>query len=62
MTFTPEQRHILESAIPTVVRDVATQREYVVLDRETYDRLKILSQVDVVPPSFFEFKDLPDET
>ncbi len=55
-TITPEQRRLVEQAgeAPVRIADEETQREYVILRAEIYDRMRHLLEVEEIDPSFFE--------
>jgi hypothetical protein len=60
--FTPEQRHVLLSSSPPITVAVSEgERQYVIIEKDVYERLKGLLQVDEADPSFFDCEetDLP---
>jgi hypothetical protein len=58
-TITPEQRRLVEQAgdAPVRIADVETDREYVILRAEIFDRMRRLLEIEEIDPSFFEIGD-----
>jgi hypothetical protein len=58
-TITPEQRRLVEQAgdAPVRIADTETDREYVLLRADVYDRMRHLLEVEEIDPSFFEIGD-----
>ena len=58
-TITPEQRRLVEQAGDEAVRiaDAETDREYVLLRADIYDRMRHLLEEEAIDPSFFEIGD-----
>jgi hypothetical protein len=57
--FTPEQRHSLGNSVtPVCALDPETRKEYVIIDREAFERIKRVLNVDEIDPSFFEFEEI----
>lgn len=57
--LTPEQRRALlyaDEGVPA--RDPETKREYVILKREVFDKIKRVLDIDEVEPSIFEFEEI----
>jgi hypothetical protein len=59
VTITPEQRRLLEQAgdAPVRIADAETDREYVILRADVYDRMRHLLEEEEIDPSFFEIGD-----
>jgi hypothetical protein len=59
VVITPEQRQLLEQAgeAPVRISDVESEREYVLLRADVYDRMRRLLEVEEIDPSFFEIDD-----
>ncbi len=59
VTLTPEQRQLVEQAgdAPVRIADVETDREYVLLRADVYDKMRHLLEVEEIDPSFFEIGD-----
>lgn len=57
--LTEQQSRAVEQARePVHLRDLRTQREYVLLQAEQYDRLRRLAEAEIVDPSLYEFEEL----
>jgi hypothetical protein len=58
-TITPEQKQLVEQAgdEPVRIADVETNREYVILRADVYDRMRHLLEEEEIDPSFFEIGD-----
>jgi hypothetical protein len=55
-TITPEQRQLIEQAgdEPVRISDAESNREYVLLSADIFDRMRHLLEVEEIDPSFFE--------
>jgi hypothetical protein len=54
--LTLEQRQALErTAEPVRLQDPRTQREYILMRAEVFDRMKKLLEAETVDPSLYEF-------
>jgi hypothetical protein len=57
--FTPEQRQtLLEADMPVPARDPETKKEYIILQREVFDKLTRVLEIDEIDPSLFEFEEI----
>lgn len=57
--FTAEQRQALQEAeVPVSARDPETQKEYVIVQREIFEKIQQVLDVEEIDRSFFEFEDL----
>jgi hypothetical protein len=58
ITLTPEQRHAVQRADkPIRVLDPDSQREYVLLRADLYERMRQVVEAEVVDPSLYEFEE-----
>ncbi|MEX2138361.1 MAG: hypothetical protein WD894_03820 [Pirellulales bacterium] len=57
--LTPEQRHSLrDSATPICALDPETRKEYVIMERDAFEKIKRVLDVDEIDPSHFEFEEI----
>ncbi len=57
--FTADQRQALpEAETPVPARDPETKKEYIILQREVFEQLKRVFEMDEVDSSLFEFEEL----
>ena len=62
LMFTPEQTRIVEAADqPVPATDADHHRQYVILSRDTYERVRRLLEPEEVDPSFYECEE-PTQT
>jgi hypothetical protein len=55
LMLTPEQTRIVEEANkPIAITDAQQHREYVILTRDTYERIRRVLEPEEVDPSFYE--------
>ena len=57
--FTPEQTKALPNAdAPVSALDPQTKKEYVILQRDAFEKIKQVLSINEIDPSFFEFEEL----
>ena len=55
LTLTPEQSRIVEASDkPVTAMDALKHREYVILSKDTYERVRRILEPEEVDPSFYE--------
>ncbi len=52
-----QRRAVDGSGEPVCIRDPKANRDYVLMPREAYERLRRLLDAEVVGPSFYEFEE-----